>query len=159
MSPHFPAEAESEEEEWEEVSGSESEEEGEDGGAPGLASESQRRFPSAEANRLCLRLLCCACCPCACGAGRYAVLPAEFEGGSRPPCPQTRCCRPLDLLPAGSLGGAVRRFAAAFEEGAYDAEDAALSNVDPQEAARRQQDPLSALDIPSAGAPAGCAQG
>ncbi|PSC72945.1 importin-9 isoform X1 [Micractinium conductrix] len=51
---------------------------------------------------------------------------------------------------ASSLGGAVRRFAAAFEEGAYDAEDAALSNVDPQEAARRQQDPLSALDIPSA---------
>jgi hypothetical protein len=46
----------------------------------------------------------------------------------------------------------MRRFVAAFEDdGAFDAADAALSNVDASEAARRQGDPINALDIPSTG--------
>jgi hypothetical protein len=50
----------------------------------------------------------------------------------------------------------MRRFAAAFEDdGGFDAADAALSNVDASEAARRQGDPINALDIPSTGGWAG----
>jgi hypothetical protein len=55
--------------------------------------------------------------------------------------------------PTGSARSAARRFASALvDDREYDAEEAALSNVDAREAARRAADPLSALDIPSLGA-------
>jgi hypothetical protein len=95
-------------------------------------------------------------------AGHQLRLYGPPGGGLHAPV----CTPPLNLFPrqppllpshrgnpAGSARSAARRFAAAFAgDGEFDAEEAALSNVDAREAARRAADPLSALDIPSLGA-------
>jgi hypothetical protein len=95
-----------------------------------------------------------------CGTLLLSLSPASWG------LPAPACDLPLDLFPrhlplpplhrgnpAGSARSAARRFAAAFaDDGEFDAEEAALSNVDAREAARRAADPLSALDIPSLGA-------